>query len=189
MHCSVMCLHRHASSNSFFFRTECQHFHSNLCYFPPDRRFFSLSLLLLFTHWHSYTLFKYVSIGHDSRCRCVLFSRLQYFHLILLSLRAMAFLLCLCIWGMSHILLLLICVLYVLGYYFLRFGCSCGYASYSFFSLSVNMRCIFCYLSIEFFSSSERKWRWPNLLACCSQFTHKSILRIKIIAFIKKWRF
>lgn len=38
-------------------------------------------------------------------------------------------------WEMSHehtnILLLLICVLYVHGYYFLRFGHSCGYVSYS----------------------------------------------------------
>lgn len=100
------------------------------------------------------------------------------------------FLLCLCIWGMSHILLLLICVLYVLGYYFLRFGCSCGYASEFFlrrndffvvdcfiFGDDVNQTCL--HGSIN----SNRFWRIRIIELWCTQI--KYIEYMYIICYIQ----
>lgn len=88
---------------------------------------------LLFFRW----LFFCITLNARTVQICVdwprIFFPLQYFSFNMVVSPVWTFLLCLCIWGMSHILLLLICVLYVLGYYFLRFGCSCGYASKFFY--------------------------------------------------------
>lgn len=86
----------------FFFARECSWRISVI--FSPDQRFFSRYGCCLLIGIHTLC---------SNMCRLattfvVVFSvfvaifTLQYFHLILLSLNSMAFLLCLCIWGMSH---------------------------------------------------------------------------------------
>lgn len=118
-----------------------------------------------------YALFKYVSIGHGFFFPVTIFS----FNMVVSAV--WTFLLCLCIWGMSHILLLLICVLYVLGYYFLRFGCSCGYASKFFYQQKI------------FFFPSIASFPWMTLtkLVCMLLSIHANrFWWIKIIEFIIK---
>lgn len=159
IHCSVQCDVSASTRMHIFFYSFVNHvgISTRISIILPSNdksHFFPLSFILLplFIHQHSYTLFKYVSIGHGVYVS--FFSRYNIFSFNIVVSPATTFLLCLCIWGMSHILLLLICVLYVVGYYFLRFGCSCGYASYSpvnfffqFFVVVVCQQSFFFYLS------------------------------------------
>lgn len=135
------------------------------------------------------SLFKYVSIGHGHSVVAVVvhfFFRYQYirffflchpFDMVCVCARS-TFLLCLCIWGMSHILLLLICVLFVLGLLFpptrllMRLCQRCFY-----FGFGVCCAFFFCtpfHALLAIFLPACMHC-WPNLFACFCQFEHESI--------------